>query len=102
VSPASRFFPASRTSLVVSCNTAGCHRVAYRALECHRCHQDLQRWSKKPTDFLVHGVDFQRQHGKMARGASRAHNSRTAPSARWSVSLLTATKTRRTESQVGR
>jgi hypothetical protein len=55
-----------------TCNVAGCHRVAYKALECGRCHQDLQRFRGQPSGFLVHGADFAREHGKMARQASRA------------------------------
>jgi hypothetical protein len=55
-----------------TCNAAGCHRSTFKRLECDRCHRDLQRFGGQPGALLVHGPDFQRQHGAMARQAGRA------------------------------
>lgn len=61
------FIPGHQT-----CNTADCHRATYKSLQCNRCHEDLQRFRGQATGMLVHGPDFQRQHGAMAKQSSAA------------------------------
>jgi hypothetical protein len=50
-----------------TCNTASCHRAAYKASRCGSCHRDLQRYRLKPVTALKHGPGFATAHGGMAR-----------------------------------
>jgi hypothetical protein len=50
-----------------TCNTAACHRTAYKQARCGQCHSDLQRYRLKPVTLLAHGPGFARAHGPSAR-----------------------------------
>jgi hypothetical protein len=55
-----------------TCGTAGCHKSAFKALSCKKCHRDLQHRRVMPQAVFTHGVGFEKNHGSLARQGGEA------------------------------
>lgn len=49
-----------------------CHRPDMKRFACDRCHVSLSRYPLESIRFFAHGVDFERRHGRVARGEAEA------------------------------